>query len=55
MDNYWDRWFAAMAKDLQRQRDLYEEFQRDNRLLRKLVDQNAELRRLLAAPREAKK
>lgn len=44
IDRFWLHWFDEMAKDFEHLKKRYEECQRDNRLLTRLVMQNEELR-----------
>ncbi len=54
MERYWDTWFEVTAKDLGRQRERLESFERDNRLFTRLVRQNYELERVTAESRGAR-
>jgi hypothetical protein len=47
MERYWSRWFDEMAADLEVLKERYLECQKDNRLLRALLAQNEELRRII--------
>ncbi len=49
MSRYWDESFKVLAGDLERQRLRLEDFQRDNRLLTALLQQNRDLEASLSA------
>lgn len=48
MQRYWDMWFEVAAKDLRRQQERLEIFERDNKILTRLMKQNYELERMIA-------
>ncbi len=47
MERYWSHWFDITAKEYERLRKRYSQCQRDNELLRGLMDQNRELRQIV--------
>ena len=47
MERYWSHWFDITAKEYERLRKRHSQCQRDNELLRGLMDQNRELRQIV--------
>ena len=53
MERYWDHWFDEQATHFELEKKRYEECQRDNKLLRDLIDQNEKLRQLTETSKES--
>jgi len=47
MERYWSHWFAITAAEYERLKKRYRECQKDNELLRGLLNQNAELKQMV--------